>query len=578
MNQFDQFDSYKHDVPVVDMDENDIYTAIGGNPFDQFDTLEEQSAPAKEQFGPKQNITKIESLGRGAFYGALQQPRDVIASGVASISPDLTFTEALQMAKEMSLEGRQGKAQQANPGWFTGGQVAGNIATTLIPASAATKVVGMAAPALSKAPVVGNALSKLASGIGASKGLVGVPAAGAIQGGTSTLMTEGDLSGVVPGTVGAGIIGSVGKVMRPIAENSISAARKGFVDTLKKAGITDLTPGQLTGNSALETIDAVLSKLPFTSGAARKKAEAQLRKFTGVSLQKAGHAGDDIGPAARGEIEEQFTNRYNSLINNEIVNIDEPVLNKISEIAAKQLDKLPTNVKPIVKSYMKDILRTGGKMSGEAYQTTRSAMTQQSRSLSTTDTYTAGVLKDLRNALDGAAERSLPEAKKGAWRELQKQYANYKSIQKASTSVSKDSLEGILSPSALLSAVETANKTKGQAGYGELYDIARAGRGVLADTVPDSGTAQRLFYQNLMIGGVGGLGVGGATYGKTQDPQTAAIAAVLALGGPKAVQAFLNSKAGQAYFTKGIKGGSAASSPLAKSFGALGAASLANSE
>jgi hypothetical protein len=530
-------------------------------------------------FVKDKRITKTESFGRGALYSLAQQPRDAIAAMYASaMSPDLTFQDAMGEAADLSLAGRGEQAKQQNPLSFGGGQAIGNIAATLAPATAVTRGIGAAAPALSKIPVAGKAISGLAKSIGTSKGLLGVPAAGAIQGATSTAITEGDLSGALPGAVGAGVVGSVGKVLKPIADESISAARKGFVATLKKAGITDLTPGQLTGNTALETIDAVLSKLPLTAGAARKKAESQLRKFTGEALKFAGAKGDEVTPEVKRVVEDTFSQRYKDLMSGQVVNIDQPVLDKVAEIASDQLEALPTTVKPIVQKYMRDIVQSGGKLTGEAYQKARSAMTQQSRSLSATDTYTAGVLKDLRNALDDAAERSLPADKQGAWKELRKQYANYKSIQKASTSVSRDSLEGILSPAALLRAVETANKTKGQAGYGELYDIARAGRGVLADTVPDSGTAQRLFYQNLMTGGVGGLGVGGATYGATQDPETAALAAVLALGGPKAVQAFLNSKAGQVYFTKGIPGGSAASSPLAKSLGALGAASLANAE
>lgn len=521
---------------------------------------------------------KAQAVARGALYGAVQQPRDVIAAAFASgMSPDLNFQDALSMAKEMSLKGKQGEAKEQRPGYFTGGQIAGNIASTILPAGAATKAIGATAPALSKAPLVGGALSKLATGIGTMRGIAGIPAAGAVQGGVSTLMTEGDLSGALPGAISSGVMGVLGKALKPITDGA-SKARQGFVETLKREGIDDLTPGQLTGNSALETIDSILSKLPFTAGAARKKAEGQLKKFTQAALRFAGAKGDEVTPEVRRAVEDTFTQRYSDLIDNEIVNIDAPVLAKVSEIAADQLEVLPTTVKPIIQKYMRDIVQSGGRLTGKAYQKARSAMTQQARSLAINDPFTANVLRDLRNSLDEAAERSLPDAKKGAWRELNKQYANYKSIQKAATSVSKDSLEGLLSPAALLRAVETANKTKGQKGYGELYNLSRAGRGVLADTVPDSGTAQRLFYQNLMTGGLGGLTVGGTTYGATQDPETAALAAVVALGGPKALQAFLNSKAGQAYFTKGIIGGSAASSPLAKSLSALGAANIAKSE
>jgi hypothetical protein len=130
-------------------------------------------------------------------------------------------------------------------------------------------------------------------------------------------------------------------------------------------------------------------------------------------------------------------------------------------------------------------------------------------------------------------------------------------------------LEGILSPSALNQAVDTANKTKGQKGYGELYNLSRAGRAVLADAVPNSGTAQRQIAQQMLTGGSLGIAAGGGAYGATQDPETALLASIAAIGGPKAIQAFLNSKAGQAYFTKGIPGLNALATPSARTLSAI---------
>lgn len=55
MNPFDQFDSlpvkkkpYKDDIGVSPMNEQDIYRAIGGNPFDQFEPETSQNIPANE--------------------------------------------------------------------------------------------------------------------------------------------------------------------------------------------------------------------------------------------------------------------------------------------------------------------------------------------------------------------------------------------------------------------------------------------------------------------------------------------------------------------------------------------------
>lgn len=515
-------------------------------------------------------ISGGEALARGAYSGIWQQPRDVIAAGVAKLG-GVPFKEGLSAAREMSREGRQGMAKEQRPGMFGLGEVSGNIALTAVPGMAATRAIGAAAPVVANVPKIGGALSKTAQGIGAAKGLIGVPLSGAVQGGISTLASEGDLSGAIPGAIGAGVVGSVAKVAKPISAAGMSATRQGYNKLLEQAGI-NLTPAQKTANKTLELVDSVLASMPFTAGKSRDMTEEQLRKFTQAAMAKAGLTGDELTPAVREMAEGQFNQRYTDLISGQLVNIDQPVLNSVSDIYTKQVEKLPTTVKPVVQSYLRDIVQSGGQMTGEAYQAARSQLTQQSRSLAATDPFTANVLREIRNTLDDAAERSLPAAKKGAWRELNRQYANYKTIQKTVSNTSENSLEGLISPKRLLSNIETANKTKGQKGYGDLYGLARAGSGVLADSVPNSGTAQRKLVQDILTGGGVGLGAGGVAFGATQDPETAMAAALLALGGPKAAQTLINSPAGQRYLTQGIPGASAIGSNQAKTLAALLAA------
>lgn len=184
---------------------------------------------------PSSSVSKGEAALRGAYYGGIQQPRDVLAAAYANLVGDVPFKEGLDMAKEMSLSGEQGKAQAERPGYFTGGQIGGNIVSAFLPAAGATKAIGAAAPALEGLPIAGNALANLARGIGASQGYLGVPLAGAAQGGISSLMTEGDLSGAVPGALGAGTLSAVGKVLKPIS--NISKAREGYADQIGRAHV-----------------------------------------------------------------------------------------------------------------------------------------------------------------------------------------------------------------------------------------------------------------------------------------------------------------------------------------------------
>jgi hypothetical protein len=557
-NFFDQFD----EAPVATQ---------GGNFFDQFDEApaQQNDVAANAEADLEDQIGGIEAFGRGAYYGAFQQPRDVIAAGFASTFSDLSFEDALNAAREDSLEGRQGLAKEQRPGAFTAGEIGGNIALTALPAAKATSLVGKAAPALAKAPVLGQTLSNTARAVGASKGIAGITGAGAIQGGVQSLATQGDLSGVAPGAIGAGVLGAAGKVVRPIADDAVSAARKGFTNTLQKVGIDDLSPGQLTGNNNLELIDSTLDQMLPTAGSARNRAEGQLRKFTQAALKKAGIESDTFTPEVREAAEAQFNKQYSDLIEKTDVKIDEDLLQQVVNVYDRNVNKLPTNTRPIVQSYIDDILNAGQSLTGKSYQIARSQMSKQSNSMMNSDPFTAGVLKDLRNALDKAAERSLPAAEQGAWRELNRKYANFKVLTKAISRTSENSLEGIVSPAALNSVIETANKTKSTRGYNELYELARAGRGVLSDNVPNSGTAQRLLAQQLLTAGASGGAVGTGTYMATQDPNLALGAALAGtLAAPKASQVFLNSPAGRRYFTKGVPGLNLLATPAARQLGA----------
>ena len=509
-----------------------------------------QNIPQVQPPMPEPTMGKTEAVARGALYGAAQQPRDVIAAAYANLVGDVPFQEALQMASEKSLSGSQGEAQQQRPGYFTGGQVAGNIASTLLPSMGATKAIGAAAPILSKAPVVGSALANLVKGVGASKGLAGIPLAGAVQGGTSSLMTEGNLSGALPGAVGAGVLGVAGKVARPIAEGAISKATQGYTNALKNIGINDLTPGQLTGNNTLQTVDAVLQGMLPTATAARNKTAGQLRKFTKAALEKAGIQGDEFTPEVRAAAEKTFTKKYDNLFKDLTVKIDEKSIDKVTDILTKQSQA--TGIK------------------GHAYQEARSNLSR--RANSTTDPFTGKVLKDIRDVLDDAAKRSLPESKRPLLNKVNQEYRNFKTLQKASSSLSQDSLQGLVSPLALSRTVETANKTKGMKGYGDLYELSRAGRAVLADQIPNSGTAQRAYAQQVLTAGGLGAGVGGVTYGATGDSNQALLAAGSSLALPKLAQTLLNNPAAQRYFTTGIPLVNKIATPQARNLAALYAA------
>lgn len=194
MNPFDQFDRtlpfknkpYVDDLGVNPMDENDVYSAIGGNPFDQFDS--QKTAAPQESFGPVQGPIqapyKKEGLGRTAFDQGMQGATfgfsDDISDRLGAVSAALMrepkalitgeFTDP-ELINEVagardSTEARLSKQIKDRP--FT--SIASNIAGGLLTGAAgATTRVGSTIGNFSR---TGNILSRVAKGaaIGSASG------------------------------------------------------------------------------------------------------------------------------------------------------------------------------------------------------------------------------------------------------------------------------------------------------------------------------------------------------------------------------------------------------------------------
>lgn len=531
-------------MPQVKMPNGDVVAFPDDMPREQIKGMIATKFP---QLAPQSNTSGLESSIAGAGQGYSAGLGDEALAGLAApvewaggrlagamgakFKPEadlskMSLGEIYRMERDKT-RGQLKEAEEANPKSYLGGQVMGAVAS---PAKFKGGLVKQGAKygALS---AFGESEADSAGGLAADTAMGG--GAGALTG---------------------GLMAGVGKAIKPVADKAVSGTRKAASEALKKIGIDDLTPGQLTGSKSLQTVESVMDDMLTTSGSARVKKEGQLTKFTKAALEKAGIKGDRLTAEVREQAESNFGDAYQKMFAGKKVGIDKEGMTALRNIQLKEASKLPTTVKPIVQSYFKDIMGAKGKMDGEAYQRLRSQLTKQSKSLSATDPFTADVLRNIRNVLDTAAEKSIPEAQQGALRTLNNQYRNYKSLVKSVSNASEDAVEGVVSPTKLLQVLESGNKTKTQAGYGDLYELANAGRLVLPSSVPNSGTAQRQLAQRILTSGGTGAAVGGATYGVTGDPEKAVLAAGASLAGPKLAQKALNSKAAQSYFTKGIPG------------------------
>lgn len=118
-------------------------------------------------------------------------------------------------------------------------------------------------------------------------------------------------------------------------------------------------------------------------------------------------------------------------------------------------------------------------------------------------------------------DRSISQADSEAWKQARRQYANLMDV----APIAAKDVEGNVSPKLLWNKVNQKNTT--------LRDVAEVGKAFVND-IPDSGTAQRAFYQRLIENPLTALwqqGVGGLSM---------------------PLQSALHSKAGQRYFTQGL--------------------------
>ena len=454
--------------------------------------------------------------------GALSAP-DVIAGGIRRLfgggAKDYEAERNRQRAENE-------QARKDNPWTYTGGNIAGAIATALPTASLA------AAPTIGGQIMRGGALGAgygAVQGAGEAKEMADIP-------------YEAAKGGVIGGAVGGAVPAVLGGVRRAMSPAPVASARQPYVDTLRNEGV-ELTAGQASGSKPLLWTESTLSDLPFGGGKAF--AERQGEQFTEAALRKAGFTGKRTTPEFLDDTLNNMGQTFDDLARRNKAPVTKELGDDLGAVL-KQYDSLvgESQRAPIVfntvTALAKAIAKNNGVIPGELYQATRSSLDKAARA-SRADVPLQEALFGLRNALDDAMERGLAARNSpdlGAWQEVRRQYKNFLVIEKAATGAGAETAQGILSPSQLKNAVIAQNRRAYARGQGDLAELARAGEAVMKP-LPNSGTAQRTMYGGLLAGGAVSMGPGALMY---------------ALAGPAAGRALLNPRVARALNNPRLQG------------------------
>lgn len=334
----------------------------------------------------------------------------------------------------------------------------------------------------------------------------------------------GALVGNVLGAGAGKVIARVAQPVRGVVSDAVQNTRALF----DKYGISGL-PSQVTGSQPLGWIESTLSKLPGGSPI-RKAAADQQSALNSATMHAMGAAGDQVTPDAVQAAKSALGQTFQSIPKQTTVQITPDIAQRLTSIESDYGKNLSPDQRKIVGQYLDDIFSYGETgMPGDVYQKARSRIS--ARAASTQDSELKNALGGISSTLDRAFDASAGTDAASAMQTARAQYRAAKTI------------EPMAQESGNVSPARLANSAKGMPG--DLGDLAKLGSNM--KSLPDSGTAQRLFYQSLLSGGIG-LGAGKAS----GDPTDAYKYAAGSFALPYVASKFLASDAGRKYLTKGL--------------------------
>ena len=335
-------------------------------------------------------------------------------------------------------------------------------------------------------------------------------------------MIMGGVGGVAGKVIGKGI----GKLLKPVPraiDNSVG------VNAADRIGM-QLTPGQKTGSTGLQQIEAVLSRTPGSAGMFDRIKDLNQGRLNAAAAKSIGESADNLGEDVIAKASQRISQAFNDLSAKSNVRLGQDFNTLIGKLKANN-DKLGSFRNPQVDSLIEKSTELAklGNLPGDVYQVIRSELTS-----SADDAYRAGnsaagkAMKDIRNALDTSAKKGLTKEDQALWDSVRSQYAHLKTLVKGNTIEA-----GNVKPHLINGALAKFNPQLYKSGQinSPLNDIGMIAQN-FKQAVPNSGTPERTAMQNMMFG----------------NPITGVPSMALANA---YARAYL-SKPGQAYMTKGM--------------------------
>lgn len=344
--------------------------------------------------------------------------------------------------------------------------------------------LGEALPAM--AIPVGSAGGFLA---GAGRAALANAIPGALEYGTVAERAKSAGIGAAGGAVGAGIGYGLGRAINPFRGANPLATNETRV--IADAAGLSLTPAQATGSKVLSSLDGTLATFPGSASAMAKIQQAQREGFNRAATGMIGEVPvSSITNDAASIASKNLGAKFNSLPSGVTVPISDSVVDDLARVETKYMRRLGPDVKPVVKSYIDDILShsdTG--MPGDLYQAARSDLGAHAASLRE-GSPEALAYKGIQKALDKAFTEAAPPDIASQLAKTREQYRNFKTLKPLLEKAAMTSSN--IPPMQVMSRALATDNTRGP-----MQNLAQLGQAIGGD-YPNSGTAPRMFWQSIL--------------------------------------------------------------------------------
>lgn len=497
----------------------EAYQEAKSGPWDAYRTPEASDAAPAKKTAPAPAYDPTEGMSFGDRLNA--------GAGKAMVDTYRGLKQLLGVGDQDALQKEVDESKKLDaPLMRTGGGVTGNIvgnmATWALPGIGVARAAG-AVPAIAGALQAFSAARPVLSGIAAGAGT------GAAQGALEPTATGDSRLGNM--AIGAGI-GAAGGAIPGLLARVVKPSSSDDVARLVNEGVR-LTPGQATGG-ALKRIEDAATSVPVVGDVIKRAQTRGIEDFNRAGFNRAlapigEKVGKDfnIGREGIAAVESKIGAAYDRALNKIVrVDLDDQFgaeVGKLVGMTAELGEGPAKQFGAILKNRVLDKITPAGTMSAETMKAVESELGRQVRQWSgSSDAAQRGLasaLREVQSSLRGAVERSAGPAAAGDLKAANTAWANFVRIQDAASRLGAK--DGVFTPAQLLNAVKSGDKSVRKSAFARgdalMQDLAESAKNVMPSSVPDSGTASRIFTG----GGIGGL-LGNAM---GVEPSTMALAA-----------------------------------------------------